>query len=178
VQSYDALPPMSPSSRQIDPIPDERPLATLKIGGELPLPALSALLRACDRAAASLVRDGSVPDEIDIVEIASQKKSLVLHSRKVTGGGDLTTLERFCQKNDLTYRRVTRGGAFADTTESFWRPGMVLPHKFQVNARTGDLLYPMTFLLALRNQKVNLNEWVLSFQDNFPTQIPPLDLVS
>ena len=169
---------MTDSRRQTDSIPDERPLATLTVGGSLPLISLPALLRACDRAAASLLPDGAVPDEIDIVEIAGENRSLSLHSRKVTGGGDLTTLERFCQKNDLTYRRVTRGGAMADTTECFWRPGMVLPHKFQINARTGDVLYPMTFLLALRSQKVNLNEWVLSFQDNFPTEIPSFDLVS
>ncbi|SDT86449.1 hypothetical protein SAMN05444156_0191 [Verrucomicrobium sp. GAS474] len=168
------------ASRRSDPIPDERPLASIAIGGTLDPEALAALLRACDRAAASLLPDGAIPDEIDIIELLSQKKkaSLVLHSRKVTGGGDLATLERFCQRADLTYRRVTRGGAMADTTESFWKPGMILPHKFQINARTGDILYPMTFLLALRNQKVNLNEWVLSFQDNFPTEIPPLVLTS
>ncbi|HEY8967191.1 MAG TPA: hypothetical protein VIM58_12135 [Candidatus Methylacidiphilales bacterium] len=172
---------MSPSPhRPLQPVGDDRPLAADGDGGEADPAALAALLRACDRAAASLIADGPVPDEIDIVDFTGQKKKkpLVLYSRKVTAGGDLATLERFCQRAELTYRRVTKGGAMADTTESFWRPGMVLPHKFQINSRTGDLLYPMTFLLALRSQKVNLNEWVLSFQDNFPTQIPPLVLTS
>ena len=169
---------MSSLPRRTDPIPDERPLATFVIGGTLELASLGALLRACDRASASQVPDSVVPDEIDIVEVVNQKKSLILHSRKVSGGGDQAILEKFCQKAELTYRRVTRGGAVADTTEAFWRPGMILPHKFQINSRTGDILYPMTFLLALRNQKVNLNEWVLSFQDNFPTEIPSLDLKS
>ncbi len=159
-------------------IPDERPLATLTVGGILTVADLNPFRRAIERSEASLAIDGSGVDELDIMEIVNQRHCLTLYSRKVSRHGDLVSIQNFCLKQNLTYRRVTRGGAFTDTTECFWRPGLVIPHKFQINFNTGDVLYPMTFLLALRTHKVNLNDWVLYFKENFPTEIPPLEVTS
>lgn len=159
-------------------IPDDRPLATLTLGGLLQLSDLNAFRRAIDRAEAALAVDGKGVDELDIMEAVNNRENLVLHTRKVSRRGDVPTLENFCAKHDLTFRRVTRGGGFTDTTERFWRPGLIIPHEFQINPNRGDVLYPMTFLLALRSHKVNLNDWVVSFQENFPTAIPPLEITS
>jgi hypothetical protein len=104
----------------------ERYSATIEIGGKIKRALLPELVAACESDGVSSETTQAEVGEEDFVNAAKAGETIQLFDHQASYG-QFTDLESWCQKNGVTYQRVSSPHYDIDGETAFWKPGMADP---------------------------------------------------